>query len=77
MAEARKAELILMDERAGVRIARSRGLQVQGTLGVLIEAARTGFVDIDIAIARLSSTSFRSTSGLFEAARRSVVTPGS
>ena len=34
------ADLLLMDERAGVAVARQRGLIVTGTLGVLLQASR-------------------------------------
>jgi predicted nucleic acid-binding protein len=40
------AELILMDDRAGVAFARGLGLAVTGTLGVLDLAARRGFIDL-------------------------------
>jgi predicted nucleic acid-binding protein len=32
-----KADLLLMDERAGVKIAREHGLIVTGTLGVILQ----------------------------------------
>lgn len=37
-----QANLLLIDERAGVRVAREQGFTVTGTLGVLVEAARRG-----------------------------------
>src|ERR1051326_3195604 len=40
------ADLILMDDRAGVAAARRHGLSVTGTLGVLDLAARHGLVDL-------------------------------
>ena len=54
-----KADLLLMDDRAGVRAARGRGFRVIGTLRVLDLAARRGFVNWDDAIGRLSKTNFR------------------
>jgi predicted nucleic acid-binding protein len=65
-----RADLVLMDEKLGVRRARDRGLKVAGTLGVLVQAAALGFVDIDEAITRLEETSFRCTPELFDQARR-------
>jgi predicted nucleic acid-binding protein len=53
------AELILMDDRAGVAVAHQRGLAVTGTLGVLDLAARRGFIDLATAIGRLKATNFR------------------
>jgi predicted nucleic acid-binding protein len=38
------AELILMDDRAGVAVAYQKGLTVTGTLGVLDLAARRGLI---------------------------------
>lgn len=43
------ADLLLMDEKRGVRMARQLGLEVTGTLGVLVRAGRRGLIDIDSA----------------------------
>ena len=64
------ANLLLIDERHGARIARQQGFAVTGTLGVLVEAARAGFVSIDEALARLVNTNFRRTDQLFEQTRQ-------
>src|SRR5262245_26607290 len=53
------AELILMDDRAGVAVAYQQGLTVTGTLGVLDLAARRGLIDLAMAIERLKATNFR------------------
>jgi predicted nucleic acid-binding protein len=37
-----RAELLLIDERSGRRVAAARGIAVRGTLGVLVQARRTG-----------------------------------
>ncbi|EIZ84333.1 MULTISPECIES: DUF3368 domain-containing protein [Methylobacterium] len=69
------AELILMDDRAGVAAARGRGLAVTGTLGLLDLAARHGLIDLEAAFARLRATSFRCRPDLFDtilAAHRTV-----
>jgi predicted nucleic acid-binding protein len=62
--------LLLIDERAGVAMARQRGLIVTGTLGVLLQASARGLVDIDAALVALQATSFRSTRELIEDMRR-------
>lgn len=38
------AQLLLIDERKGRAIARERGLNVRGTLGVLVDARRAGHI---------------------------------
>jgi predicted nucleic acid-binding protein len=53
------AELILMDDRAGVAVAYQKGLTVTGTLGVLDLAARRGLIDLGAAFGRLKATNFR------------------
>jgi len=60
------ASLILMDDRAGVDEARLRGLQVTGTLGVLLLAARRGLLDLEAAFSRLKATNFRYSPTLLE-----------
>lgn len=51
--------ILLIDERAGSAIARSLGLLITGTLGVLDEAARRGYIRLPEAIRLLQQTSFR------------------
>jgi predicted nucleic acid-binding protein len=53
------ADLLLMDDREGVLAARSRGLTVTGTLGVLGLAARHGLLDLAEAFGRIRRTNFR------------------
>jgi predicted nucleic acid-binding protein len=53
------ADLILMDDRAGVAAAYRHGLAATGTLGVLDIAARRGLIDLATALARLKATNFR------------------
>jgi predicted nucleic acid-binding protein len=64
-----KANLLLIDERSGVRAAREYGFTVTGTLGVLVEAARSDLISIDEALVRLEKTSFRRTPDLFAQTR--------
>jgi predicted nucleic acid-binding protein len=52
-------EVLLIDEQAGRKEAVCRGLKVAGTLSVLDEADRAGFVNFDQAVTQLRSTSFR------------------
>jgi predicted nucleic acid-binding protein len=68
LAEEMRAGLLLIDDRVGVRVALERGLTITGTLGILVEAAQVGLVDIEQVLARLKETNFRATPALFERA---------
>lgn len=70
LAEELHAGLVLMDDAAGVRYALERGLTITGTLGVLVEAAQNGWVQIEAALSKLKGTDFRATPGLYERARQ-------
>jgi predicted nucleic acid-binding protein len=61
------AELILMDDRAGVAVAYQKGLTVTGTLGVLDLAARRGLIDLAVAIGRPKATNFRCRAEIMDA----------
>lgn len=60
------ADLLLMDDRKGVIVARGKGLRVTGTLGVLDLAAQRGLVDFAQAIGRIRQTSFRIPEALLD-----------
>jgi predicted nucleic acid-binding protein len=63
------AILLLIDERAGARMAREQGLLVTGTLGLLLDAAQQGLLPLEEALGRLATTNFRRTSQLFHQVR--------
>jgi len=65
LAEAKGADLLLMDDRDGVRIARQRGLTVIGTLGVLDRAAELQLIELQAVLSRLQETTFRAAPSLF------------
>ncbi|MEI8259446.1 MAG: DUF3368 domain-containing protein [Deltaproteobacteria bacterium] len=44
LAESLRADVLLIDERAGRAVALERGLTVRGTLGVLVQARRSGAI---------------------------------
>ena len=67
LALAVKADLVLMDDQAGVTVARRQGLAATGTLGMLDVAARRGLVDLAAAFERLKATSFYYRQGLLDA----------
>jgi predicted nucleic acid-binding protein len=59
--------LLLIDDRAGDMAARARGLETTGTIGVLLRAAQSGFVDLPTAFTRLAATNFRYRPELLDA----------
>jgi predicted nucleic acid-binding protein len=58
LAEAMRADLLLIDEAAGRAEAKRRHLRVTGTLGVLRSGAEQGLVDVHDLLERLRTTSF-------------------
>ncbi len=66
LALAIKANLVLMDDQAGVTVARRRGLAATGTLGVLDAAARRGLIELPSAFERRKATSFYYRQGLLD-----------
>jgi predicted nucleic acid-binding protein len=70
LAKREHADLLLMDEKLGVRIAREQGLAVTGTLGVLLQAARRDLIDLDGAFTQLQNTDFRCSRRVMEEVRR-------
>jgi predicted nucleic acid-binding protein len=60
------ADLLLMDDRKGVMVARGKGLRVTGTLGVLDLAAQRGLVNFAQAVKRLLGTTFRIPEALLD-----------
>ena len=67
MAATLHADLLLMDDRKGVKAARGKGLRVTGTLGILELATRAGLVDFAQAVGLLQQTNFRSPEDLLAA----------
>ncbi|WP_200892281.1 DUF3368 domain-containing protein [Aliterella atlantica] len=58
--------MIVIDDLAARKIAKSRKLIVTGVLGILDEAARQNLLDFPEAIARLQQTTFRASSKLIQ-----------
>ena len=63
LAVALKADLVLMDDRAGVALARAKGFAVTGTSGLLDLAARRRLLNLRDAFARLKTTNFSLPAG--------------
>ncbi len=62
-----QADLLLMDERDGVKVARKKGLRVTGTLGVLDIAAGRGLINFAEAAQRLDRTTFHRPEAVLQA----------
>ncbi|MGG6270263.1 DUF3368 domain-containing protein [Leptolyngbya sp. AN03gr2] len=67
LAEELEATLVLIDERKGRSISRSRGLRITGLLGVLDDAATLKLIDLPTTIAKLQTTNFHVSSRLIKA----------
>ena len=67
LAESMRADLLLVDDRAGAKLAQQRGLAVTGTLGVLDLASRAGLLQLSDAFESLQKTNFRYPPSLLEA----------
>ena len=56
-----KAEILLIDERAGRQQARARHIEVAGTLAVLLQASLRGYFDFPVALKQLRQYGFRAS----------------
>jgi predicted nucleic acid-binding protein len=56
-----KADVLLIDERAGRREAETRGIEVAGTLAVLLQASIRGYFDFPEALQQLRRYGFRAS----------------
>lgn len=59
LAQTLPADLLIIDERLGRRVASDRGIPIIGTLGILDDAASQGLIDLAEVITRLQQTNFR------------------
>ncbi|MBX3290892.1 MAG: DUF3368 domain-containing protein [Acidobacteria bacterium] len=64
LAESEKADLLIIDERKGMRAAMQRKLMAVGTLIILEQAAAKGLVDLPNAFEKIKNTSFHVSSEL-------------
>ena len=62
-----KADLILIDERSSAAVARQKGLEITGTLGILVRAAGLNLVSLADSFARLRQTTFHCSEALMDA----------
>lgn len=61
LAEELKANLIILDEKAARQIARERGLNLTGLLGILDYSATRQLIDLPTVFERLQQTTFRAS----------------
>jgi len=59
LAQTLPADLLIIDERLGRRVASDRGIPIIGTLGILDDASSQGLVELADVITRLQQTNFR------------------
>jgi predicted nucleic acid-binding protein len=67
LAQALPADLLIIDERLGRRIAEERDIAIIGTLGILDDAAAQGSINLAEAIAQLQQTNFRVSRRIIQA----------
>ena len=58
------ADLILVDERKGAAVAREKGFEITGALGILVIASRRELIDLEEAFALLRGTNFHFSEAL-------------
>jgi predicted nucleic acid-binding protein len=69
LAQRLQAEVILIDEQDGRRLARARGFVTAGTLAILAQAGIRGWLDFPSTVSRLrTETNFRTTEAVIDAA---------
>ena len=73
LADTIPGSLLLVDERKGRQIALSMGIQITGTLGILLQAKRLGFIgEIKPFLDALISSNIRIGADLYDAILRQV-----
>ena len=58
------ADILLIDERAGAKVAKRRGIRTTGTVAILAMAAERKLISLPDAFAALRATSFRAPDAL-------------
>ncbi|WP_255479140.1 DUF3368 domain-containing protein [Natronomonas sp. LN261] len=66
------ADLVLLDERDGRRVARRHGLEVTGVIGILLRGAKTDEVDLEHELDALREVGFWISDDLYSRALSEV-----
>ena len=72
---ARTKVMLIVDDKEGRKLCDALGLAKTGTAGVLLAAARAGFVDFETVMQRLQSTTFRLHPAVVEELRQRLEKP--
>jgi predicted nucleic acid-binding protein len=67
LAQTLPADLLIIDERLGRRIAEERGIAIIGILGILDDAADQGLINLAEVFAQLQQTNFRVSRRIIQA----------
>jgi predicted nucleic acid-binding protein len=73
LAEELRSDWLLIDEVAGRKEARRRGLQTIGTLGILRNAHALGLLDLRDALAKLRKSGFHMSEALYQELLNSIL----
>ena len=73
LAEELRSDWLLIDEAAGRDVARQRGLQTIGTLGILRNAHALGLLDLRDALAKLKDSGFHMSEALVQSILNSIL----
>ncbi|MFP4134637.1 MAG: DUF3368 domain-containing protein [Halothece sp.] len=66
LAEKMKADIVIIDEKAGRNSAKERNIKVTGLVGMMKIASSKGLVDVNVMIEELKATNFRISQNLLE-----------
>lgn len=66
LAQSIHADIILLDESEAREAAKARNIPITGTLGVLLTAAESGWINLPRALEDLRATNFRASSALID-----------